>query len=229
MASIQPKSPAGEAASHAPKPEESWAPVLAYLIIHDLTLTEDGKPQNPVALFDRLHLRAALAETFSSLGLEGEQPWEMAARVRLLLTTTSAEEAASMHSASLWSESDARWLTGVTEHLGNTYINKERFEALLSWMQLPSILAAAQRDHEDLPQTLARISASATATKAAAAQAGYNLKNFLSPSTSRTTAETDLPQSADPVTLAVKLPASTQLKSSSNETAVEASLESSKV
>ena len=233
-ASMQPRPPAGQAASQGAKPEESWAPVLAFLLVNDLTLTEEGESQDKVTLFDRLHLRAALAETFSSLGLEGEQPWEMAARVRLLLAASSAEDGSFLRLESLWNEPDARWLAGVTEHLGNTYVNKERFEALLSWMQLPTILNAAQTHNgapAELAQALGEIAASMQTVKSAAALAGYNLKDFLHPANTETTPEPDpaFPVSTDAVTLAVKIPAAAHPEAQSEETSIEASLESSNV
>jgi hypothetical protein len=36
-------------------------------------------------MFDEFHLRSALAEVFSSVGVEGENVWRMAGRVRVLL------------------------------------------------------------------------------------------------------------------------------------------------
>ena len=161
------------------KSEQTWAPVLAYLILNDLAPEpnpESGAAEDKLAVFDRLILRAALAETFSSLGLEGDQPWRSAARVRLLL----ADPPASITSKDFWSNPDVRWLAGANESEGKTWVNKEQFEELLSWLQLPALLAAAVEAHDPgRPARLAALDAAISEARAAIAAAGYNLDAFL--------------------------------------------------
>ena len=61
-----------------------WAPVVAWALLAELA------PEKVLGThFEQLQLRSALAEIFSSLGLEGESAWRAAARVRALLLTSS--------------------------------------------------------------------------------------------------------------------------------------------
>ncbi len=152
---------------------QTWAPVLAYLLVSQLSA---GATDDKQQLFDSLLLRAALAESFSSLGMEGDQPWRSAARVRLLLGgSTNIED------QTLWHEPDVRWLTGVNESAGVTYLNKEQFEELLSWLQLPALLSLSSNRsstlnaiHETLGKSLKSIH-----------HAGYRLDVFLASAAER--------------------------------------------
>jgi glycosidase len=134
--------------------EATWAPVLAWIVLRSLP-----RPQGAAASFDRLQLRNALAETFATLGLQGDDPWRAAARVRLQLlhppTATST-----LHSSTLWNQPDVRWLTGVNLSDGNTWFNKEQFEALVVWREIPALLEATTSQPE--PATLPELSPSPT-------------------------------------------------------------------
>jgi hypothetical protein len=44
---------------------------------------------------------------------------------------------------SLWLDPDVRWLTGVHEVEGHVYLVRERYEELLWWMLMPSLLKIA--------------------------------------------------------------------------------------
>lgn len=144
-------------------PECVWAPVLAWAFVS--TLTDD-----PLAAFDRLDLRAALAEAFAA-GMQGEDPWRAAARVRLLLAAAQDSVFETASSESFWQESDVRWLAGVNESDGVTWFNKESLEALLSWLELPQLLK------ENV--NLEAIEAEMTQLREAADGAGYQLQEFL--------------------------------------------------
>ena len=158
----------------AAHPRETWAPLLAYLIFNDLASKSDQ--EDKAAVFDRLHLRAAVAEAFQSLGSDGDQPWRVSARVRLLL----AKAVPSIGSKELWSNPDARWLAGVNESDGATYFNKEQLEELASWLQLPALLSAATAELDpDRPAALAKVGESLAEVTAAASGAGYKLDHFL--------------------------------------------------
>jgi len=54
-----------------------------------LTLAGSVNPENPASvalnIFDQLRLRKPLAESFASLGFEGESAWRAAARIKVLL------------------------------------------------------------------------------------------------------------------------------------------------
>jgi glycosidase len=164
----------------ADRMRDVWGPVLAFLLVRDLSLTEDGEAQETVTLFDRLHLRAALADTFLSLGMQGEEPWRCAARVRLLLSGGAGEGAASLTTKSFWSDPEVRWLGGVSEAFGKTYVNQERFEALAGWLELPNLIAAAaEEDRAEGAALVGRSTAAVAEAGAGIAKAGYNLQVFL--------------------------------------------------
>jgi hypothetical protein len=114
----------------------TWTPVLAYILLHALPGTADLQ-----VLFDEMDMRAALAESFAEVGIEGEDVWRSAARVRLLLAGRTPVEA--LHTEGFWADGDVRWLTGVNESEGATYVNRESFEQLLCWLQLPALLGLA--------------------------------------------------------------------------------------
>ncbi len=156
------------------KSEQTWAPVLAYLILKDLPSGPSSSEAENGATFDQLHLRAAIAETLASLGLEGDQPWRIAARIRLLLA------APSIGSEALWSDPEVRWLAGVNDSDGITYVNKEQFEELVSWLHLPALLAASISE-QDPSRTarLAKLNATLAETLQSIAKAGYKLDDFL--------------------------------------------------
>jgi hypothetical protein len=141
---------------------QAWAPVLAWLLIDSLALDSS----TATTLYDQFHLRSALSEVFSSVGVEGENVWRMAARVRLLLANPAITTATQLADKQLWDDPDFRWLTALTESGGITYVNKECFEEMVWWLQLPRLLAG---------DDAARIEALVTEAGAAAKTAGYDL------------------------------------------------------
>ena len=70
-----------------------------------------------------------------------------------------------------WSDPDVRWLAGVNQSEGNTWFNKEAFEQLVLWLQLPTLLKPTTIDPN----------AAITTTFKAAEVAGYNVEKFLTP------------------------------------------------
>jgi glycosidase len=67
-----------------------WGPVLAWCAIQALAESLAGDeasrtPELAVDLFNRLRLREPLARAFEALGLEGEEAWRGAARIKVLL------------------------------------------------------------------------------------------------------------------------------------------------
>ncbi|HXE08985.1 MAG TPA: alpha-amylase family glycosyl hydrolase [Acidobacteriaceae bacterium] len=163
--------PIADPATHT---ERTWAPILAYLVIRALPENIDR-----AALFDQLHLRRALADIFAALGLEGEARWQAAAQVRLLLTAEASAPNA-LQSRVLFHDPDARWLAGVHESGGVTYFNKEQFEELATWLQLPGLLdLAALTDDSTRALRLKGLEASIAANYAAARDSGYNLHRYL--------------------------------------------------
>jgi len=152
--------------------EQTWGPVLAWAVLH--SVPAEGFR---TALFDRLQLRSSLAEAFSSMGLEGERPWRAAALVRLLLRLAETPSV-SLNSEQFWDDPDVRWLAGVNDSEDKTYINKEQFEELVCWLQLPALLEAARRDTAELTMVRSVEKAVSKACREAKG-AGYVLDAFL--------------------------------------------------
>jgi hypothetical protein len=154
--------------------EQTWAPVLAWILLSSLPT-----PGIRAALFDKLHLRSALAENFSSMGIDGERTWRAAAGIRLLLAMEDNPLLA-FDSGEFWQEPDVRWLAGVNESEGVLYLHKERFEELLSWLQLPGLLQIAQQPVEAQARAVREMEAVVTRASKAAKKAGYKLERYLS-------------------------------------------------
>jgi glycosidase len=131
-------------------------------------------------LFDSLRLRGVLAEAEKRLGLEAEECWRAAARVRVALAHApwppgTAPETAIPTPALDWlRDPDAAWLTGVHESQGVQYFVKEPFERLVWWMTLPALLGLAA-DASPSPQAVRTLERDIAAIMEAAALAGYRL------------------------------------------------------
>ncbi len=155
----------------------TWAPLLGYALLHALPGTVEAQ-----TLFDEMDLRAALAESFAGVGLEGEDAWRAAARLRLLLGgRTPLEE---LRTEGFWAEGDVRWLAGVNESGGKTFVNRESFEQLVCFLQLPALLGAAGRlGGEDAYQTpaesLTEIEGAVRLECERMHEAGYALRAYL--------------------------------------------------
>ncbi|MFZ1012539.1 MAG: alpha-amylase family glycosyl hydrolase, partial [Terracidiphilus sp.] len=64
-----------------------WGPVFAWCVLDCAAAVIDPENQHRTALelFDRLRLREAFARAFRTLGVEGEECWRAAARIKVLL------------------------------------------------------------------------------------------------------------------------------------------------
>ncbi|HEX3436274.1 MAG TPA: alpha-amylase family glycosyl hydrolase, partial [Pseudacidobacterium sp.] len=153
--------------------EQTWGPVLAWIILRSFPTEEIG-----TSLFDRLHLRSALAEVFSSLGMEGEKAWSAAAQVRALLSYADTSAESMFGSEEFWADPDIRWLTGINESSGKTYFNKEQFEELLCWFQLPALVEIAGQDSDE-SKSIRKLEAAISHVLRAAEEAGYDLNLYL--------------------------------------------------
>ncbi len=142
-----------------------WGPVLVWCVLELLAESIDRENPERVALelFDRLRLREPFAQAFAALGFEGEEGWRVAARVKVgllagagvgkLAEASKATEPESVtgervaHTPELWpglwSDPDVRWLCGVHEAEGHEYLVRERYEELLWWLLMPSLLRMA--------------------------------------------------------------------------------------
>ena len=148
-----------------------WAPVLAWAL-----LASFPAPHNPLAAFDELDLRSALAELFLALDFEGEDAWRAAARVRILLSNSDCSVSRTVVSNRFWGDADVRWLAGLSDASGITYFNKECFEELLAWLQLPDLLKlSAGRDDSSASSELEARTENAAST---AEKSGYQLSEF---------------------------------------------------
>ena len=83
----------------------------------------------------------------------------------------------------LWGP-DVRWLAGINESGGTTWVNKESFEELLCWLQIPSLLGIAGHLNGDeayeRPSTeLAGIEGTLRAECQRMTDAGYSLRSYL--------------------------------------------------
>jgi hypothetical protein len=156
----------GTSADHA------WAPLLAWVVLRSLPFQGDL-----VALFDRLELRWALAEIFGSMGMEGEAKWRPAAQVRMLLAESSSRPVLP-RSEAFWRDPDVRWLAGVNTASGVTYFNREQFEELLAWLQLPALIKIAQRETGQA-KAIAELESAFAAACEAAHDAGYRLDRYI--------------------------------------------------
>jgi glycosidase len=154
---------------------QTWAPALAWIALRSVPA-----PGIRAALFDRLLLRAALAEVFSSMGVETGKTWRLAAQVRVLLMVEDSEPDF-VDSDAFWQDADVRWLAGVKDSGGATYLNKEAFEELVCWLQLPALIACAEGSLAPDPAhagPLPELEKAVAATCLAAKQAGYKLDAY---------------------------------------------------
>ena len=150
--------------------ERTWTPVLGFVLLRALLGSAEG-----AGLFDSLDLREALAESFAEVGIGSEDTWRLAARLRLLLATRATAE--SLHTEAFWADGDVRWLMGVNESEGVTYVNKESFEEMLCWLQLPALCALGQKSPDG--KALSQIEGALRAECARMAMAGYRLRDYL--------------------------------------------------
>ena len=87
----------------------------------------------------------------------------------------------SVRTETFWADPDVRWLAGVNTASGITYFNREQFEELLAWLQLPALIRIAQRASGQAKAIAELESAFAAACEAAHA-AGYQLDALPGPS-----------------------------------------------
>jgi hypothetical protein len=152
--------------------QRTWAPAMAWVLLRSLPVQ-----QQPEEVFDRLQLRKALGAIFSTSGLEGEDNWRAAARVRVLLAHGGQRLEKILYSRAFWDDADVRWLAGVNESGSRTYFNQEAADELLMWMMLPRLLEVA--DSEDTERELLRIETVVSEAREAAKRSGFELERLL--------------------------------------------------
>jgi Alpha amylase, catalytic domain len=162
-------------------PERTWAAVLAWIVLSSMPWKHES-----AEVFDKLQLRSAIAEIFSSMGMEGENMWRAAARVRVLLsqsgemgTKPDGTVANRVHARGFWADPDVQWLAGVNKAAGVTYFNKEGFEELISWLQVPALIEVAQQS-SGVVKGIGEVEAAVVENCRVARASGYNLDKYLS-------------------------------------------------
>jgi hypothetical protein len=84
----------------------------------------------------------------------------------------------SIASKEFWQDPHVRWLAGVNEASGVVYVNKEQFEELLCWVQIPALLEIAQQS-SGATTSLQQIEAMVSKARLAMTEAGYKLTEYL--------------------------------------------------
>jgi hypothetical protein len=80
--------------------------------------------------------------------------------------------------AGLWLDPDVRWLTGVHEAEGHFYLVRERYEELLWWLLMPSLLRIAG-EASPSDAVVAEMSETIEEALASAEAAGYRVNVLL--------------------------------------------------
>ncbi len=101
-----------------------------------------------IALYDQLRLRTAFGESFAFIGVEGEDAWRAAARIRVASLPGAPESRSVKHTETQgwWSDADVRWLTGLHEAPGSSeftagwFFNKESHQQMVWWSTLPELV-----------------------------------------------------------------------------------------
>lgn len=186
-----------------------WGPLQAWCALDSLAqfVAGDGEERHAeleVDLFDRLRLREPLGQAFEALGLEGEEAWRGAARIKVLLLVQAAlrkpagadteeprpatdgakkraKEAAAEEGLlprALWRDPDVQWLTGVHEADGHHYVIREAYEELLWWLQMPALLGLSSQAAVN-SEAADRIEKAIADAMKAIEEAGYRVDEML--------------------------------------------------
>jgi hypothetical protein len=129
-------------------PSSQWGLVMIWIALKSLP-----EAVNRTAFFDELRLRSALAEMFSTVGIYGEDSWRAAARIRVLLAQ-QATLPETIGSNQFWEDPDVQWLLGKSEAHGSTYFEKEKFEELLTWLQVIDLTVLSEKEALDRNEQL---------------------------------------------------------------------------
>jgi hypothetical protein len=155
-------------------PNAVWAPILTLALLNTLA----SEIRDGAMLFDQLQLRSALADIYSSLGIEDENAWRAAGRIRIALAWANTPTATAMQSEIFWSDPDIRWLAGVNNFNGSDFVNKESFDELLWWLELSSLLTR-EPEKLALPEMLDESRQRLACVLATMQASSYNVKDFV--------------------------------------------------
>lgn len=160
--------------------EVAWAPLLAWLLLDSLLPRSASRPWLAAQSFDDLYLRPALAEHLRSLGMETQQTWQTAARIRILLRWSGSHPLAD---PAVWpaffEDAEVAWLTGLHTHEGVEYLVLEGLDAMLCWLTLPELMRIAALPAASSMQALSTLEAEIVRIRQAAADSGYRLDKLL--------------------------------------------------
>ena len=159
-----------------------WATVVAWAAVHSLgeLLDPIDPAQAGSRLLDAMKLRQPMADAFSQFGLQGEDRWRAAARVRVLLANQAWLPGAERSARSPYSwlhDPDVAWLINVHEYEGVRYFNKENYECLLWWMALPALLRVSESPTTDA-KAIADLEAQLNSRMDAAERAAYQVMSL---------------------------------------------------
>ena len=160
-----------------------WETIVSWAAMYALGAYLD--PANPdrsgAMLMDALRLRVPMAEIFESLGLEGDDRWRAAARIRALLAHRAwapGEKPKTTIAPFSWlHDPDVAWLIGVHSYESVRYFNKELFEQLLWWMALPALVKLGQQPTAD-PKRIEALEKQIEVRMRAAAESKFQVESL---------------------------------------------------
>jgi glycosidase len=97
----------------------------------------------------------------------------------------------------LWLDPDVRWLTGVHEAEGHAYLVRERYEELLWWLLMPSLLCLAGEPKLDR-EAISQIGMQVDEALDSAEAAGYRIDRLLGKPAQAEAGEEDAPAEESP-------------------------------
>jgi hypothetical protein len=134
-----------------------WGFILAWCALEGLGAFQDPRNSDAAStrLFDDLHMRESLERCFEKLGIEEDERWKAASRLRA--SFAHARWAPGVQplpggTRTLFSwlqDPDVAWVIGVHAYEGVDYFVKEPFERLLWWMSLRTLLEIVSAPHPE--------------------------------------------------------------------------------
>jgi len=136
--------------------EEAWRVAARIKVLLLIGAGKSGEAEPPQATTDMTAAEVAVAATPSS-----RRP-------------QASDDSAVALPGTLWQDPDVRWLCGVHESDGHLYLIKERYEELLWWLLLPSLLRLAA-DAAPRRAAVEELNKAVTAPLNAADAVGYRI------------------------------------------------------
>lgn len=164
-----------------------WASVVAFALLNSLCagLGTKGSDKAITEFFDEARLRHAFAHVLGRLGIEGEDRWRAAARLRFTFAHSAASHGVRTTTAApatpilSWvNDPEVSWLIGVNEYQGERFFNRELFEQLLWWMAIRPLIEVAGEEPIDASR-VAEIEQDLVTRCKAAELSGYRVDQLL--------------------------------------------------